>query len=167
MSRKNSFFVSVLAVILLTVNLSAQNPSGWMERMRMERIGYLTAAMGLTQEEAQKFWPIYNEAEKERNEAMAASFNSYNELNKAVKSGKDAKEISDLFDKYNKAQQAINDVEQKYLSQYKRLLSIEKVAKLYIAEEDFRRMQINRLQIPSHNAMGPNPGNKNKDHRNK
>ena len=47
-----------------------QGMHNWGARMKSEKIGFLTSEMGLTPEEAQVFWPIYNKAEQEKMAAM-------------------------------------------------------------------------------------------------
>ena len=59
--------------------------------------------------------------------------------------GKDEKEISNLLDKYLSALQSGKNIDAKYVSEYRKFLSNKKVAKLFIAEEAFRRHQIHRL----------------------
>ena len=129
---------------------SAQRPQGgnkWMERMRSERIAFLTAETGMTPDEAQKFWPLYNEAEKTRMEAFGKSMQAYGVLEKAVDDGKPAKEIEQLLNAYLNAQKAAQDVDSNYAKKYLKVLPAEKVAKLFVAEEKFRRNQIGRLHV--------------------
>ena len=143
-------FTIVSCVILLMFGysgLSAQDhPNNrWQERMKAEKIAFLTDAMDLTSSQAEKFWPIYNRAEAERRQSWEANMKSFRALEEGIKAGKDEKEISNLLEKYLNAQQSGKDLDAKYLKEYRKVLSNEKIAKLYIGEESFRRMQIHRL----------------------
>ena len=64
----------------------------------------------------------------------------------AIEAGKDDKEVSTLLDKYLEALESGKTIDAKYVSEYRKFLSSKKVAKLFIAEEAFRRQQIHRLK---------------------
>lgn len=122
-----------------------------------EKIAFLTLEVGLTPEEAQAFWPVYNQVEKEKDEAMFTMIHAYKEMSKAMDEKKGEKEISALLDKYLDAQKKVNEVENGIAAKYKAVLPVEKVAKLYVAEEKFRRQQIRKLH---HGGEGkPQPKN--------
>ena len=99
-----------------------------------EKIAFLTLEVGLTPEEAQAFWPVYNQVEKEKDEAMFTMIHAYKEMSKAMDEKKGEKEISALLDKYLDAQKKVNEVENGIAAKYKAVLPVEKVAKLYVAE---------------------------------
>ena len=131
------------------MSVSAQEHRGrgedWKEKMKAEKIAFLTLEVGLTPEEAQAFWPVYNQVETEKDEAMSAMIKAYKEMRKAIEEKKGDKEISALLDKYLETQKKLNDIENGIAARYKAVLPVEKVAKLYAAEEKFRRQQIRKL----------------------
>ena len=120
--------------------------------MKAEKIAFLTNAMDLTSSEAEKFWPIYNRAEAEMRQSWEANMKAFIALDEGIKAGKDEKEISNLLEKYLNTQQSGKDIDAKYLKEYRKVLSNEKIAKLYIGEETFRRMQIHRLNSRNDNS---------------
>ncbi|MBR4227680.1 MAG: hypothetical protein IKR72_01060 [Bacteroidales bacterium] len=150
----------ILVSVLLAVSVSAfgqNNGMGdfarqWQERIESEKIAFLTNEMSLTPKEAQTFWPLYNQAQKEQREAIEASMKAFGDLDKALRDGKTGKELNALLDKYTDAIDAQN-VAAKYLKEYLKVLPAEKVAKLFLGEEKFRQSQINRLRQP----MGGQP----------
>ncbi len=113
--------------------------------MKAEKIAFLTDAMDLTPAEAEKFWPIYNRSEAERRDSFRQMMEAYRALENGIKSGKDEKEIANLMDRYLKAQKAGDDIDEKYVDEYRKILSNKKIAKLFIGEENFRRLQIHKL----------------------
>ena len=115
------------------------------EQWMAQKIAYLTEVMDLTAEEAQVFWPIYNQAQKEKREVYKAVKQAYANLDKGIQEGKGKKEIKDLLRQYTAALEATQSIDSKYVTQYERVLPVEKVAKLFIGEETFRRQQIQRL----------------------
>ena len=80
-----SAIVSVIVMLLAGMSASAQPDRGdWKERMQSGKIAFLTMEIGLTTEEAQNFWPIYNKVSEDLDKAMYETFRSYMELEKAL-----------------------------------------------------------------------------------
>lgn len=139
----------IAASLLICVAGYAQNEAkckeDWKQKMMSEKIAFLTMELNLTPEEAQMFWPVYNLENKEADKAIGNTISCYRALAKAIEEGKAEGEISKLLDDYLKAQEGQKNVSSKAAAQYKKVLPVEKVAKLYIAEEKFRRQHIRRL----------------------
>jgi arginyl-tRNA--protein-N-Asp/Glu arginylyltransferase len=110
-----------------------------------EKIAFLTMELGITPKEAQAFWPVYNQVEQERDEAVRKVFQTFKEMEDAVAAGKSEKEVSKLLNNYLDALEKQGDIESKAAEKYAKVLPMEKVAKLYVGEEKFRRQQIRRL----------------------
>jgi hypothetical protein len=148
---KNRFLTVLLSatVILLTssINVSAQfgNKDDWKERMQSEKIAFLTMEIGLTPDEAQKFWPIYNMVSDDMDKAMHEVFSSYMELEKALNEEKSDKEISKYLERYLDALEKQNEIRDDSVEEYRKILTDKKVAKIFVAEEKFRRQHIRRL----------------------
>ena len=153
-------FAAVAAFAVIAVsNALAQHPEkqSWHDKMMSEKIGYLTAKLELTPEEAQAFWPVYNkiaEKNKEQNKAVAEA---YKALTQALKEGTASdKEIDKLLDNYLAAKENQKENGKNEAAEYRKVLPSKKVAKLYVAEESYRRHQINRMK-PQQGPKGPHP----------
>lgn len=148
---KNRFLTVLLSatVILLasSINVSAQfgNKDDWKEKMQSEKIAFLTMEIGLTPDEAQKFWPIYNMVSDDMDKAMHEVFSSYMELEKALNEEKSDKEISKYLERYLDALEKQNEIRDDSVEEYRKILTDKKVAKIFVAEEKFRRQHIRRL----------------------
>jgi len=158
-----------VAVLLTMAAVAVAQPWGgngnWQEKMRSERIAFLTAETGITPAEAEIFWPVYNEAEKARMDAFGKNMEAYAALEKAVDESKPAKEIERLLTAYLNASKAAQEIDSKYATRYLKILPAEKVAKLFVAEEKFRRNQIGRLHFRGNNTQQDNSGKQNKTKR--
>lgn len=137
--------LSILIVSTSAIGAQDKGKKDWNDRWKAEKIAFITDAMELTSAEAEKFWPVYNKCESEKKKSFKAMVNAYKALDEAIKAGKDAGEIDSLLDKYIEAQSSGKDIDSKYIAEYRKILPGKKVAKLYIAEESFRRQQIHRL----------------------
>ncbi len=118
---------------------------GWRERVRAEKVAFLTEQIDLTESEAQVFWPIYNQIQKEQREAFEAVRKAYEAMEKGVNEGKTGKEMEKLVEAYVDAKDKNEGIETKYLNKLMKSLPAEKVARYYVAEEKFRHQQIGRL----------------------
>lgn len=147
MKSRTILTITILTLMTVFMSANAQNKSkkDWQDRWKAEKIAYLTDAIDLTSAEAEKFWPVYNKCECEKNQCFKMSMEAYKELNDAVENGKSDSEVRALLDKYIEAQECGKNIDRKYLEKYRKILSDKKVAKLFLAEESFRRQQIHRL----------------------
>ncbi len=132
------------ALLLLSAGAFAQKKDNeaWREKVRAEQVALITSELGLTEAEAQAFWPVYNEVQQQRRQAFKASSCAMKALKEGVQKEED---VARLLNEYEKAKQECNAVEEESMARYKKVLPAEKVAKLVLAEEKFRHQQINKL----------------------
>lgn len=140
--------ITILVVILsMFSQISIAQPPGGMhersEKIKAMKVEFITTKLDLTVEEAQAFWPVYNEfmkkmdaLEQKRRSTMRA--NRDKELTD--------KEINELIELNFDTDQAILDLKRAYDSKFKAVLPIKKVGKLYRAEEQFKHELIKRLR---------------------
>ena len=148
MKKLLNTFIAFVLLFMAAAGAQAQgkfDPS-WKEKLMSEKVAFLTMELDLTPEEAQALWPVYNKIRKELDIAIHEVMKSHKELSEAVEANKPKKEISALLDKHLQAKSHQDKVEQEAAESYKAVLPVEKVAKLYVAEEKFRRQYIHKLQ---------------------
>lgn len=148
--KLKGIITAVLFFAGLNVFAAGQGPRNnhqeeWKQKMQSEKIAFITTEVGLTPEEAQNFWPVYNELDKEKDNAVREVFRAYRAMDAAIKEGKSEKEINSLLDKYLAAQKQQRELDEKTVEKYRKILSGDKVAKVFIAEENFRRHHIRNL----------------------
>ena len=119
--------------------------NGWRERVRSEKVAFLTQEIDLTESEAQVFWPIYNEIQKAQRESFEATQKAFMAMEKGVQEKKTGKEMEKLVHAYIDAKDKNDGIETKYMNKLLKSLPAEKVARYYLAEEKFRHQQIGRL----------------------
>lgn len=128
----------------------------WREKVRAEQVAFLTSELNLTEAEAQAFWPVYNDVQNQRRDAFKVSGDAFKALQEGLDEGKD---VSPLLDAYLDAKKACDKIDADALARYKKVLPVEKVAKLLLAEEKFRHQQIGKLGGKGGNRPGgPRPG---------
>ena len=114
------------------------------EKLKLEKIAFITSEVGLTEKEAEAFWPVYNQIETEQKALMKAERKAFMELNKALSSGEG--NVQALLDAYLKAKGENVNLHVANAKKYQKVLSAEKTAKFFTCEEKFRRQQIGKLR---------------------
>ncbi len=141
-------------ILAFTVSAKAECNDDWKDKMLSEMVAFYTMEIGLTTEDAQLFWSVYHEFHEKRNEAMRNVFKTLREMEEALEAGKAEKEISKLLEKYLDALRVQREIDSNIAERYLEVLPIEKVAKLYVAEEKFRRQYIRKLHPKPEQEQG-------------
>ena len=150
MTRKliSTFIIAAVAVSAAISASAQEHKDDWKKKMMSEKVAFFTVELDLTPEEAQLFWPVYNKMEKARDEAHKNVIEAFVNLEKAL----EGKEVESLLEAYLKALDNQKAVDLNATKAFKDVLPIEKVAKLYVKEEVFRRQYIRRLHGGSKNG---------------
>ncbi len=134
---KNSILLIVVLLFSFTGMAQRKFDPQTIELIKTKKIAFMTEAVGLTSQEAQKFWPVYNELEQERYRLM----DKKRELEHKSENAKPGMSESD-YRKLATEMAATAAREGKLIEEYNvKLLNIlpaEKVVKLYRAEGKFR-----------------------------
>ena len=123
-------YLLILIIILGSLSVTKAQVPG--EKIQSLKIAFITQKLQLTPDEAQKFWPVYNEYDNEVRGIELS--NDPNPLGKEEK---------------------LLDVRKKYLGQFEKILGPDKTNRLFNAERDFRGLLIRRLQNRNQQRLGP------------
>lgn len=136
-------YLILVTTLLFTVSLSAQRGGergkrG--EKIEQQRVAFITSELDLTVEEAQAFWPLYNE---------------YQEAKKEFRDDKmQDKKIEDLSEAESKEMLAYAletkkrnlDLETRFMNRLENVLSANKRLKLILLEREFKKKILKRFQ---------------------
>jgi hypothetical protein len=149
---KRFFFI---VLIFNTFFASAQPQDGAIaERVKALRAEVYTRVLNLTSEEAEKFWPIFNEYSTSR-ENLQKQLKSEADLD-----GMTDEEVEEYVKKHFEIRQKELDLEKDLVQKLRKVLPIRKIAKLPQAEREFRESLLKRLQELREKRR--NAGGKNK-----
>lgn len=135
----------VLILFLVSTGLYAQRPN--QDRMKAFKTAYLTDQLDLTSSEAEKFWPIYNYFDnklkslrkKERSEVFSKVRNG------GIEALTDSEAIA-LIDKMLEMKTTELQYRKELVKDLLKVLSPKKIIKLNRAEEEFKKMLLERLK---------------------
>ena len=94
------------------------------EKIQSLKIAFITQKLELTPDEAQKFWPVYNQYQTD--------------VQNLQLDRKNGNVIED--------EEKLLDIRKRYLSSFEKIIGPQKTNKLFNAERDFRAILIRRLQ---------------------
>lgn len=113
-------------------------PGDGREQLEAFKVAFFTRQLSLTSGEAQRFWPVYNEF-AEKSEQLQRRERRLQARMKAAYDGDDESELERLSDEYIDIQRLQYELRAEYHEEFKKVLPIRKVVKLYKAENEFKR----------------------------
>ena len=113
------------------------------EKIEAARIGVITNKLGLTPEQAERFWPVYREFSEKRME-LRKEFRAEQEKVKPDQATPEQKQR--LIELGLNLKQRELDLEKTYSGKLLNVISADQMLNLRSAERDFQRMLINQLQ---------------------
>ncbi|MFW5755225.1 MAG: hypothetical protein ACOCWK_01400 [Tangfeifania sp.] len=147
MKKIIAYTIMMFVVAATTVNAQPgdKNHKNKWERFRAEKVAFLTTDLDLTPDEAQEFWPVYNQLEKERWEAHKHRENLEDKVRDAGENMSE-REIIQLTREYAASMQNEADMMVEYNEKFLDILPPEKVLKLYKAENEFKFQMIKKFR---------------------
>lgn len=138
---KYTFFITTL-ILLCGASLRAQefDPDKRDERLKAYRVAIFTEVLRLTAEEAQGFWPVYNEYQDSRDK-MQDELKPKKQLDAMNDS-----EVEDQVKRHFEMRQRELDLEKDLYQKLRKVLPLRKIVKLPSAEREFRERLLIRLQ---------------------
>ena len=136
-----------LAALFLSLAAAAQaqdgQPSGGQRLGQLEnaKIAFITNRVSLTQDQAQKFWPLYNKFSDRRRELNRNG----RLLRRNITEGMTDQQLRESFTQsFNTRQQELN-LEKDYFEKFQKVISLRQVVQLFQAERDFTKEVIKRV----------------------
>ncbi|WP_430466396.1 sensor of ECF-type sigma factor [Winogradskyella ouciana] len=133
-----------ILVLLISFSSFAQNGGKMQERIKAQKIAFITEKLSLTTEEAQQFWPIYNAYEAKVEDIKSKDLQPLKqEMRRGDVSDKRANE---LLEKLMKAETDIHEAKLQLVQDLKEVISSKKIILLKAAEDQFNKILLERLK---------------------
>jgi hypothetical protein len=147
--------VIIFLLIILTfpvTRTSAQNSN--LEKLNNYKIAFFTKKLNLTEREAEKFWPVYNEYQSQRNSIQLdkIKLNRNFNLNESTLTDKQVEEMGDKYVDYlvQESNLAVD-----FHKKLKEILPPVKVIRYYQAENQYKVQLLNELQNSKQQRLRP------------
>jgi len=137
--------IFILFLFAATGIYLVQGQNANLEKLTNYKIAFFTKKLNLTAQEAEKFWPVYNEFQDKRQLILLEraqinkNFNVYGET-------MDEKELMNAGNKIIDLELKNAALAQEYHKKFLEILPPVKVLKLYQAENQYRNQLLNELQ---------------------
>ena len=140
---RTSYFILLMACLFF-LPASAQKKDKCNEtEFRAKKQAYMAKKAHLTQEETEKFFPLYFEFQDKKKEINKQAWS-------IAKKGKAPEttdqEYEEIIDNFFDNQEAIIELEKEYIKKYREILSDKKIYMVYWAEIKFSRNMMKILQ---------------------
>ncbi|HVI46952.1 MAG TPA: hypothetical protein VM802_18880 [Chitinophaga sp.] len=152
MKRYSTILAILFALLAVTRVGKAQQPAGEAaEKIKQLQMDYLAKKLDLSDDEAQKFWPVYKNYTKEV-ELLIAERQSRKAQDKLSDASADdiAKHNMDRELSYEKR---MLDIRSKYTNEFQRVLPARKAGMVFKGEREFRGIMINHLNTQRMNRL--------------
>ena len=129
--------------LLTTVGYGQKQQSKAQEKLQAARIALITERLSLTPEQAQQFWPVYNEYAEQRRtlqQSYKRARQQYDLQSMTEEQGRELRKIG-----LETKQKNLN-LEKEYGDRLNKVVSARQLMALKKAEEDFRTMVIKQLE---------------------
>jgi Spy/CpxP family protein refolding chaperone len=137
--------ITILLTLTLAFNVAAQNNDKKKDREKIEalKVAHITEELNLTQSEAQKFWPVYNDFEEKRQSLRKTKMNFINSVKTETMSEADAKSLVTKMMNLEKEESLLKT---NYLSNLQNIISNKKIIKLFESERSFKVKMIKEFK---------------------
>ncbi|MFD2784112.1 hypothetical protein [Hymenobacter rubripertinctus] len=133
-----------LLAVLPLAGAHAQRGDQRQERLSQlenARIAYLTEKIALTPDQAQKFWPLYNEFTAKRRDLNRR----LRQLRPADADGLSDQQLRDNINQSFGLRQQEITLEKDYFDKFQRVITVRQVGRLFLAERQFTREVLKRV----------------------
>jgi len=119
-------------------------------KLEAARIAMITERLNLSPAQAEKFWPLYNQFAQERRTMQKQALQSRKGIDMQNLTEEQSKK---LVRAHLKLKQDKLDLENKYATKINNVISARQMVALRKAEDDFRKMILNRLEMRKRQQM--------------
>ena len=130
-------YIATATCLLLMIGIRAQHEEK-KEKIKALKIAFFTERIGLSSQEAEVFWPLYN-AYEEKREALHAQERSEVRHKVASVDQMSEAEANAILKRYLELEEAQEELDKKFYRDLAKRLSASKVLKLFMAEHEFRK----------------------------
>lgn len=145
----------IIAFLIISVSSFAQKNEKMRERIKAQKIAFITDKLELTPEEAQKFWPIYNAYEAKVDKIKSKDLKA---IKMKIHKNTDIsdKEADQLLEKLLKSEAEMNATKVKLVKDLRTILSSKKIIQLKSIEHQFHKKLLGRLREIRHKRKEKN-----------
>lgn len=150
-TTRMNFFKSIIvliSILFLGLSVSAQETKTKSEKedeIKYQKIAFFTDKIGLTADEAQVFWPIYNEYWAKKNNIISTRRSHMTAFADNCKNMSES-EMEKHADQYIHFEIELAELLDEYHKKFKEILPIQKVMRIYQADYEFKTYLLKKIR---------------------
>ena len=150
---KNPLLSTLFLLMLTGSTVFAQGNNSPYNKAKLEsaKVAFITNRLSLTPEQAEKFWPLYNQYAEDRSSVM----NELSKINRAGDKGITDSQAREMIQKRFEHQKKLLDQEREFMGNIVQVISPAQAIKLSNINREFTR-QVYRMQRSRENERREN-----------
>lgn len=145
-------FILFSLLLLFSIKSFAQTDKvEKLKQLQKQKINYFNERLNLSDQEARKFWPVYNDYQNRKN-LIAQERRSTTTYFLKNSENMSEEEISELLEKYINYEQRETKLLEVYTNKFREFLPEKKVIKVFILEVQFRQWLLKTHMQPRPNT---------------
>lgn len=136
----------IILLLLLSVTTFAQDREKHMERIKALRVAFISDRLDLTPEEAQKFWPIFNQFDERQLEFHKQKRHLMHKLRPENAAGLSDKETAVLMEEDDKLESDIQENRRKLTKDLQGVIPNQKILMLKQLEIEFKEKLLKQMK---------------------
>lgn len=136
----------LLPIILLLMSLTLIGQNNHRERIKALKASFITEKLNLSEKEAQKFWPIYNEYDQKMSTIKYKEIRGIRKEIKANLSTLSDEKAIEYINTLNNAEKELLELRLAFFNKLSDIISPKKAILLKISEEEFKRKMLHEYK---------------------
>jgi len=135
----------VLVIVLFFFSLSYSQGGKMREKIKAQKIAFITNQLDLSTTEAQAFWPVFNAYESEVDDIKSGELRSIRIALRSSDILSDT-EAEELLNRLVGVENELHQLKLKLINDLKGVLPPQKILKLKVADDEFNKQLLERLR---------------------
>lgn len=136
--------ITYILLFISAISFSQNNTK--LEKIKALRVAYISTKLDLTPDEAQKFWPIYNEFDDKQMTLRLDKKRVMYQLKAQNSATLSETEVQKLLEKTESLETQIQENRQQFIRSLRDVIPTKKIILLKQLEEDFKKMLLKQMR---------------------
>ena len=134
---------ALLFIMIFSIITAQENPK--MERIKTLRIAFISEKLDLTTDEAQKFWPVYNEFENKQVIVRKQKKVIMQKLKRKDSNAISENDMNQMLVDSENLESEIQNNRKQFVKNLKGILPVKKILLLRQSEDEFKSKMLNQI----------------------
>lgn len=131
--------------MLFSVTLASARSGIKEDKIKAKKVAFFTQKLNLNSDEAEVFWPVYNEYQEQRESLFEQRKTIHDQFARSLHK-MSTKEVDESLDKLMEISKDEAALLETYVAKFKNILPDKKVAQLFVVEEDYKRFLLQQIR---------------------